>query len=89
MTYEELVAEVARRSGLTNDRVRAAINHLPDALLKLEEGDKVRTPLGVFIMMKTKERRVTMPDKETTATVPSRRVVKLRPGMRLRPEKVD
>jgi len=84
MNYAKLVADVAVRARLTDEVVREVLFFLPDALLQLDVGDNVRTPLGVFRMAEGKERQITLPDGVTQATVPAKVQVKLRPGTRLK-----
>ena len=86
MNYEQLLAEVAKESGLNSEVVRRVLFHVPDALLRLPVGDTVRTPLGVFRMTQTQGRTVMLPDGKTPATVPPKTVVKLRPSARLKLE---
>jgi len=86
MNYEDLIADVAKRSGLHTEVVRRVLFHLPDAMLQLEPGESVRTPLGVFRMMQSQSRGITLPDQKTEATVPAKTVVKLKSGSRLKIE---
>jgi len=84
MNYKNLVANIAARSKHSPEIVRDILFHLPDALIQLNVGEKVRTPLGVFHMIHTKGRMITLPDGVTTAEMPSKTQVKLRPGLRLK-----
>jgi nucleoid DNA-binding protein len=84
MTYQKLVVTIARKSGLNVERVRAVLQHLPEALLLMKAGDKVQTPLGTFTMFETKQREVALPIQGTMVEVPTKLVVKLRPGKNLR-----
>jgi len=86
MTYDELLAEVAKDSGLNSEVVRRTLFHLPDVLLRLDVGETVRTPMGVFRMTQTKARTVVLPDGKTPAPVAAKTIVKLRPGSRLQIE---
>lgn len=83
MTYEDFVADMAKRTGLNGEDVRKVLFHLPDALLQMPTGDNVRTPLGVFRKMRTKARPIRLPDGEA-AEVPNKVAVKLRSGTRLK-----
>ena len=84
MNYKKLVADVAQRAGLHTEIVSRVLYYLPDALLHLEVGDGVRTPLGVFRMRHTPERPITLPDQKSQAIVAEKTIVKLRSGSRLR-----
>ena len=89
MNYKDLVADVAQRSGLRTDVVGKVLFHLPDALIQMEVGHAVRTPLGVFRTTYTPERPVTLPDQKSTAIVPARTLVRLRSGSRLQVKNED
>ena len=86
MNYEDLIADVAQRTGLHSDYVRRVLFHLPDALMTMQVGDDVRTPMGVFRMAESKARTIVLPDQTTTAQVPAKTVVKLRSGSRMKNE---
>lgn len=85
MTYSELVSRVASASNQSPQTVREVLFALPDALVLLNQGEMVRTPLGVFRMMVRRGRLVTppMPGARPVA-IPPEGVIKLRPGSRLR-----
>ena len=84
MSYDELVDDIAKRAGLSSDIVKKVLFHLPDALLQLGLGNKVRTPLGIFRMVKHQGRKVMLPDQSREAVVPDKVMVKLRPGSRIK-----
>jgi len=77
---------VAKRTGLHTEVVRRVLFHLPDSLIQMDVGDVVRTPLGVFRMTQTEQRKILLPDQESIANVPSKTTVKLRSGSRLKLE---
>jgi nucleoid DNA-binding protein len=84
MTYEQIVADVAYRTGISKARVRAVLAQFPLSLALLPVGDKVTTPLGSFVKFPVKPRKIYMPDGVTLVDVPEQAVVKLRPGTALR-----
>jgi len=86
MTYDQLIADVAKRTGLHTEIVRRVLFHLPDSLIQMDVDDVVRTPLGVFRMTQSKQRKILLPDQESIADVPSKTTVKLRSGSRLKLE---
>ena len=61
MTYTQLVARVAYLSGYPKCVVRAILAKVPDALMEIPEGEHVRTPLGVFRMVRKPRRKVNLP----------------------------
>lgn len=83
MTYDDFVADMAKRTGLQGEDVRKVLFHLPDALLQMPTGESVRTPLGVFRKDRTKARPIRLPDGEA-AVVPNKVAVRLRSGTRLK-----
>ena len=83
MTYDDLVADLARWSGLHSDVVKRVLIWLPDVLQDLQVGDSVRTPLGVFRKTRREPRTVILPDGITPAQVTELMTVKLKPGSKL------
>jgi len=86
MNYDNFVADLVERSGVPDEVVRKVLFHMPDALLQMEVGASLRTPLGVFRMAQTSARPITLPDQTTKAEVPARTTVKLKSGSRLKIE---
>lgn len=84
MSYDELIADIAERSGLHSDIVKKVLFHFPDALLMIGIDQSVRTPLGVFRMTYTEARESVLPDRKTKTTIPAKITVKLKPGQRLK-----
>jgi len=84
MRYEELVGRIAEQTGQDPETVKAVLFTLPDALLDLEEGGHVRTPMGVFRRIRRKPRTVKIPATQQDALVPEELIVRLKPGNRLR-----
>lgn len=83
MKYEKFVSKVAAQAGVSQEAVRDVLYVLPDVLIELDDGEEVRTHLGVFRMTRRKARTVTLPDRKRTAQVPEAQIVKLRSGTRL------
>jgi len=84
MTYEKLVTQLSEMTGQPEEAVRNILFALPDALIKMDEKDVVRTPMGVFRMTKRASRKIKPPKGDQVVTVPEEMVVKLRAGKRLR-----
>lgn len=84
MTYDVLVDELALRARVNPEVVREILFQFPGVLVQMGEGDSVRTPMGVFRMTRSRTRPILLPDRATAALVPSKLVVKLRSGSRLR-----
>lgn len=83
MTYDALVADISTRTGLPVSTVKKVLMEVPDALLVMDEGDHVRTPLGVFRMTRRKKRNIKLPDGPL-AEVGSMLVVRLKSGSRIK-----
>ena len=84
MHYQTLVERVAELSGCPEEVVREILFALPSVLAEMALGDMVKTPLGVFRVIRTKARIITPPYGGSPVPTPSSLVVKLRPGIRLR-----
>lgn len=86
MQYDAMVKKAALVANLDPKTVRTVLLALPEVLVTLEEGEKVRTPLGVFRMMKRKGREVTIPTSDERVEIDPEYVIKLKPGSKLRRE---
>lgn len=84
MKYSDLVKKVAKAAGCKHTVAREVLFVLPDVLLDMEEGDSVRTQLGVIRMARRKARTVKVPGTDRTAQVTEHLEVRLRPGVRLK-----
>jgi len=84
MKYDTLAHKISVSSGLSLETVKTVLFAVPDGLVTLKEGEKVRTPLGVFRMTRRAARKVTAPGKKGAIDVGEEMVVKLRAGTRLR-----
>lgn len=84
MKYEMLVTRIAEFSGQPEEAVRNILFTIPDILIKMEEKEIVRTPMGVFRMTKRASRTVKPPKGGAPVLIPEEMVVKLRAGNRLR-----
>lgn len=68
--------------GVTEEDVRKVLLHFPDVLMECEEGEQVKTYLGVIKMVRRKRKRVKDPQGRWTYS-PERLQARLRPGKRL------
>lgn len=83
MTYDDLIADLAERTGIRTDDIKRVLYHLPDALQELAPKEKVWTPLGHFRKVGSEARKVLLPDRKTEVEVPAKTFVKLKPNSRL------
>lgn len=86
MQYDALVKETALAANVDPKTVRTVLASVPEVLVTLGEGEKVRTPLGVFRMTQRKGREVTIPTSNEKVVIGPEMVVKLKPGSKLRKE---
>ena len=86
MTYKELLRRIARKTRLTPDEVSAVLYALPEMLVDSKVGEQTKTPFGTFHTRLQKRRQVKIPTTGELAEVPSKVVVRLRSGYRLRRE---
>lgn len=89
MKYQALVTHLSEQTGHARPVIKTILDALPEALLRLDEGDHVRTPLGVFRMSKRNSRDIKLPDGGGLAQVNERLVVRLKPGFRLQQDPSD
>jgi len=68
--------------GVDEESVRRVLRFLPDVLMECEEGEQVKTYLGVIKMVRRKRKRVKDPQGRWTFS-PERLQARLRPGKRL------
>lgn len=62
MRYDRLVQKVAETTGFAPQCIKDVLNALPQALMDLQPGTSVRTPLGVFKGIYKGERWKKLPD---------------------------
>ena len=86
MRYQELLNDIVDNTGIPVETIRDVLAAVPQALLKLDLDEQVRTPLGVFLMRKRRERAVKVPTSDEIYHVEEGLVVRLRSGSRLRRE---
>ena len=84
MHYNELVKRLSALSGVSCEDTRKVLFSLPDVLVRMQVGENLRTPLGVFRMTHRKPRLVAPPGRDQAFPVIEGLVVKLRSGLRLR-----
>lgn len=84
MTYDSLVEHMSKDTGVAPDIIKDVLFALPNALIHLSRGDRVRTPVGVFRMTLRSPRMVKPPQGGDPMPVTKEFVVKLRPGQRIR-----
>lgn len=83
MTYDELVERIVFISGCPEALVRLIFDAIPSALVDMEVKDHVRTPLGVFRMVKITKKRTRLFGTEKWSPGHTRIYVRLRPGVKL------
>ncbi len=89
MTKTELVAKVAKETGMTKAAAKRCIDAAINALVEaLEKGERTAIPgLGVFNIKERKARKGRNPQTGKVIKIPARKVVAFKPAKSLR-EKV-
>ena len=82
MVYKALVSRISEVTGIDEEDVRKVLGILPDIIMEGEEGEQTRTPLGVFTIIRRKEKAVRTPDG-VWGSAPERIHAKLKPGKKL------
>ena len=82
MTYNDLTARISKLSGVSEESVREVLQAFPKALMEDAEGEKTRTPLGVFTIVERKEKAVRTPDGKWSSA-PAMIMARLKPGKKL------
>lgn len=82
MVYSKLIERVAELSGVPEEQVRAVLQEVPKALMEGTQGEKTRTPLGVFTIVERKEKAVRTPDGKWSSA-PALVLARLKPGKKL------
>jgi nucleoid DNA-binding protein len=72
-------------AGVSDEHVRKVLFKLPDVIMECEEGEQVKTYLGVFRIVRRKEKRVKDPQGRWTVSK-ERLHARIRPGKRLQRE---
>ena len=85
MLYAKLVARIAEITGVSEEDVRKVLQAFPDVIMECEEGEQVKTYLGVFRIVRRKKKRVKDPQGRWTFS-PERLHARIRPGKRLQRE---
>lgn len=82
MTYDEVVKDIAKQTGLASRLVRDVLEGFAVSLSKMEIGDYVKTPLGAFSWHHLKKRPIRMANGQMTE-VNERVQMRLRAGPRM------
>lgn len=84
MDYEHLLGQISKLSGYPKTIVREVLGAVPDGLLALKEEESVRTPLGVFRMVRKKSRKIRLPGSDQMGEVRERLQIRMTAGKRLK-----
>jgi len=83
MKYKEFIEYMSDATEFPEEVIRTVMEAAPDVLLYLQEGENVRTPMGVFTMRRRKEKNAKHPRSKKWITIPEKLHVQLRSGKRL------
>ena len=84
MKYPDFIASLSNKTGISRKHIRLVLEAVPEALLELQVGDKVQTPLGTFVVRHRKKREILLPDGIGVGEVPEQVSVQLRTGYKLK-----
>jgi nucleoid DNA-binding protein len=82
MVYSALVSRIAQETGIDEEDIRKVLGVFPEIVMEGEEGEQTRTPLGVFTVVRRKQKAVRTPDG-VWSSAPERIQAKLKPGKKL------
>ena len=82
MLYRKLVERITAVTRVSEDSVRRVLQALPDVIMECVEDEHVKTPLGVFRVVRRKRKRVKDPQGRWTFS-PERLEARVRPGKRM------
>ena len=85
MYYDDLISNIERETGIPFEVIKRVLAKLPVELNQMEPGEQVRTPLGTFICWSKEEKPIRLPNGQTVMRK-SEKVIRLRPGKKLRKE---
>lgn len=85
MKYADFVKRLSEETHLDKDVVRVLLDKLPDVLMEMSVGEKVRTPLGTFFCEERPPKKVQLPSGEWSQAKKLRRV-RIRPSSRMQEE---
>ena len=84
MTYDELIREIANRTGQTQQATRDTLSTLPEVLMaSLEMDEWVQTPCGTFRKKMRKSKRVRSIQSGDWIDTDAKVIINLKPGTRL------
>ncbi|WP_028841966.1 HU family DNA-binding protein [Thermodesulfovibrio yellowstonii] len=86
MTKAELIAEVAKKAGITKRAAELAVNATFDTIAEVaKQGDTLRIPrFGAFKVVTRKERTARNPRTGEPVKVPQTRLLRFSPSLELR-----
>mgnify|MGYP001317227619 CR=1 FL=1 len=82
MKYMELISKLSKETNLSEEDIRKVLDNLPELLMSMDIGEKVRTPLGTFFAEERPEKRVQLPNGEWSLAKRKKRV-RIRPSSRM------
>lgn len=85
MKYADFLKRMSEETHLDKDVLRLVLDKMPDVLMEMEVGEKVRTPLGTFFCEERPPKKVQLPSGEWSQAKKLRRV-RIRPNSRMQEE---
>lgn len=85
MKYADFVKRMSEETHLDKEVVRAVLDKMPNVLMEMEIGEKVRTPLGTFFCEERPPKKVQLPNGKWSQAKKLQRV-RIRPNSRMQKE---
>ena len=85
MKYAELVKKIVEETGYESSVVKEILDSLPEILMEMEIGEKVRTPMGTFFCEERPPKKVQLPNGKWSQAKKLKRV-RIRPSSRMQIE---
>lgn len=85
MKYADFIKRMSEETHLDKDVVRAVLDKMPNVLMEMEIGEKVRTPLGTFFCEERPPKKVQLPNGKWSQAKKLQRV-RIRPNSRMQKE---
>ena len=85
MKYADFIKRMSEETHLDKDVVRVVLDKMPNVLMEMEIGEKVRTPMGTFFCEERPPKKVQLPSGKWSQAKKLQRV-RIRPNSRMQKE---
>lgn len=85
MRYADLVKQLSDKTKVEKETIKLILDSMPEILMTMEIGEKVRTPLGTFFSEERPPKKVQLPNGTWSQAKKLKRV-RIRPSSRMQKE---